>query len=113
MYRPTSFSQLPEIVKNLLIINGLFFLAKITLPNGIDMDKLFALHPFQSADFKPYQIITHMFMHGNFTHLLFTANVQLFDYYIRFCVTCLTVSNLLKDRINLFVWNNQLSQLYQ
>jgi membrane associated rhomboid family serine protease len=71
MYRPTSFSQLPEIVKNLLIINGLFFLAKITLPNGIDMDKLFALHPFQSPDFEPYQIITHMFMHGNFTHLLF------------------------------------------
>jgi membrane associated rhomboid family serine protease len=71
MYRSSSFSQLPEIVKNLLIINGLFFLAKITLPSGIDMDKLFALHPFQSPDFKPYQIITHMFMHGNFTHLLF------------------------------------------
>jgi membrane associated rhomboid family serine protease len=71
MYRPSSFSQLPEIVKNLLIINVLFFLAKITLPSGIDMDELFALHPFQSPDFKPYQLITHMFMHGNFTHLLF------------------------------------------
>ena len=68
MYRPTSFSQIPEIVKNLLIINGLFFLAKMTLP--IDMDKLFALHPFQSPNFEPYQIITHMFMHGNFPHLL-------------------------------------------
>ena len=71
MYRSSSFSQLPEIVKNLLIINVLFFLAKITLPSGIDMDELFALHPFQSPDFKPYQLITHMFMHGDFTHLLF------------------------------------------
>ena len=71
MYRSSSFSQLPEVVKNLLIINVLFFLAKVTLPSGIDMDKLFALHPFQSPDFKPYQLITHMFMHGNFTHLLF------------------------------------------
>ena len=71
MYRSSSFSQLPEIVKNLLIVNGLFFLAKITLQSGIDMDKIFALHPFQSPEFEPYQIITHMFMHGNFTHLLF------------------------------------------
>jgi len=30
-----------------------------------------------------------------------------------FLLTCLTVSNLLKDRINFFVWINQLSQLYQ
>jgi len=71
MYRSTSFSQLPEIVKNLLIINGLFFLAKMTLASKIDMDKLFALHPFQSPDFEPYQLITHMFMHGDFTHLFF------------------------------------------
>jgi len=31
MYRPSSFSQLPEIVKNLLIINGLLFFATISL----------------------------------------------------------------------------------
>jgi len=71
MYRSSSFSQLPEIVKNLLIINGLFFLAKMTLASEIDMDKLFALHPFQSPDFEPYQLITHMFMHGDLTHLFF------------------------------------------
>jgi len=72
MYRPTSFSQLPEVVKNLLIINGLFFLATISLENyGIDFTKWFALHQFQSEDFMPHQLITHFFMHGNFTHLLF------------------------------------------
>ena len=72
MYRPSSFSQLPEIVKNLLIINGLFFLATISLESyGINFTKWFALHQFQSPDFMPHQLITHFFMHGNFTHLLF------------------------------------------
>jgi len=66
------FSNLPEVVKNLLIINGLFFLATSTLQNqSIDLIKLFALHQFQSPDFMPHQLITHMFMHANFTHLLF------------------------------------------
>lgn len=72
MYRPSSFSQLPEVVKNLLIINGLFFLATISLEiYGIDFTKWFALHQFQSDNFMPHQLITHFFMHANFTHLLF------------------------------------------
>ena len=66
------FSHLPEVVKNLLIINGLFFLATWALQNqGIDLSKMFALHQFQSPDFEPWQLITHMFMHADFTHLLF------------------------------------------
>ena len=66
------FNQLPEIVKNLLIINGLFFLATICLKgSGIDLVRWFGLHQFQSPDFMPHQIITHMFMHGSFFHLLF------------------------------------------
>ena len=73
MYRPSSFSQLPEVVKNLLIINGLFFLATISLQGsntGIDLVRWFGLHQFQSPDFMPHQLITHFFMHSNFTHLL-------------------------------------------
>ena len=64
MYRPSNFSELPEVIKNLLIINGLFFLATISLDNfGLDLVKIFGLHQFQSPDFKPHQIITHLFMH--------------------------------------------------
>ena len=66
----TQFGSLPQVTKNLLIINGLFFLGKI-LEIGIDFDKLFALHQFQSASFMPHQLITHMFLHADFTHLLF------------------------------------------
>ena len=72
MFRPTSFSQLPEIIKNLLIINGPLFFATITLDNfGIDLTKSLALHQFQSPNFRPHQLITHFFMHGDFTHLFF------------------------------------------
>ena len=72
MYRPSNFSELPEVVKNLLIINCLFFLATISLDNfGLDLVKIFGLHQFQSADFRPHQIISHLFMHGDFTHLFF------------------------------------------
>ena len=72
MYRPGNFNELPVVVKNLLIINGLLFLATISLSNlGIDLVKIFGLHQFQSNDFRPHQLITHIFMHGSFTHLFF------------------------------------------
>ena len=72
MYRPTSFSQLPEVVKNLIIINGLFFLATISLDSyGIDLTRMLGLHQFQSTNFMPHQLVTHFFMHANFTHLFF------------------------------------------
>ena len=70
---PARFSYLPEVVKNLLIINALFFLGKIVLESkfGIDLDKLFGLHNWQSPDFRPYQLVSHIFMHGDFYHILF------------------------------------------
>ena len=69
----TSFSYLPEIVKNLLIINGLFFLATYVLGSSFNLDlvKHLGLHQFQSPNFRPHQLVTHMFMHGSIGHLLF------------------------------------------
>lgn len=66
------FAGLPVVVKNLLIINVIIFLLKVTgLGNigGTDMDTLFGLHFFSSPLFKPWQLVTHMFMHGGFAHL--------------------------------------------
>ena len=64
--------SLPPVIKNLLIINVLFFLAKQVLPSqGIDLDAMLALHHPQSQLYGPWQIITHFFMHGNFLHILF------------------------------------------
>jgi len=72
-FQPTRFQVLPLIVKNLLIINGLLFLATITFGStfNLDLTKLFGLHFVGSSDFMPFQFITYMFMHGGFTHILF------------------------------------------
>jgi membrane associated rhomboid family serine protease len=72
-YRPTGFNMLPVVVKNLLIINGLFFLASIGLEKGniVDLNDILGMHYFASPLFKPYQIITYMFMHATFMHLFF------------------------------------------
>src|SRR5690349_9768685 len=69
-YRPQRFNLLPEVVKNLLIINGIFYLATVVLKNqGIDLVDMLGLHYFLSPKFRWYQVITYMFMHGNFAHI--------------------------------------------
>jgi membrane associated rhomboid family serine protease len=72
-YRPAGFRMLPPVVKNLLIINGIFFLATLGLGQAfnIDLYDKLGLHYFASEKFAPYQFITYMFMHGNFMHLFF------------------------------------------
>lgn len=67
------FQLLPEIIKNLLIINGLFFLATVVLGNvfGMDLNSLLGLYLPQSDFFQPFQLVTHMFMHGNLGHIFF------------------------------------------
>lgn len=59
--------QLTDVVKNLLIINILLFLGVrfFMEPN------LLAVYYPGSPYFQPYQIVTHMFMHGSFMHLFF------------------------------------------
>ncbi|WP_210463821.1 rhomboid family intramembrane serine protease [Rufibacter roseolus] len=53
------------MVRNLLILNVLmFFLSDRLFPK-----EMFALHDIRSDDFRPYQFVTHMFMHGNLGHL--------------------------------------------
>ncbi len=72
-YRPTGFRLLPPVVKNILIISGLFFLATISLGSAyhIDLNDFLGMHYFASEKFEPYQIVTYMFMHGGFSHILF------------------------------------------
>lgn len=71
-YSPNRFSFLPVVVKNLLIINGIMFLADIVLVRfGINLSDILGLHFFKASGFYPFQLVTYMFMHGNFTHLFF------------------------------------------
>jgi len=71
-YSPRGFTLLPPVVKNLLIINGLFYLATLSFDNafGIDLVSMLGLHYYQSDLFKPYQFVTYMFLHGNISHIV-------------------------------------------
>jgi membrane associated rhomboid family serine protease len=65
-YRPTGYRLLPEVVKNLLIINGIMYLATmILMQKGVDLIDVLGLHYIPSEKFKAYQFITYMFMHDN------------------------------------------------
>lgn len=72
-FRPSGFSVLPTVVKNLLIINVLFFLATIAceMVLHIDLTDYLGLHYIGASGFQPYQLVTYMFMHGSFAHLFF------------------------------------------
>lgn len=88
---PGTFSVLPPVVKNLLILNGLAFLAQMVFdmraggaPFSV-VDRLFALWPVggpypvlptteglvEVGRFWPWQIVTSAFLHGSFGHILF------------------------------------------
>ena len=62
--------NLTPVVKNLLIINALVFLATELLPIG---DRLvhFGALSLGLPWFHTYQYVTYMFLHGNFEHLFF------------------------------------------
>jgi membrane associated rhomboid family serine protease len=85
-YRPNNF---PPVVKNLIIINVLVFIAQLTLANTYHITERFMLYPIMPAElhqllveqgvldnyqkFQPYQVFTHMFSHSPtmFAHILF------------------------------------------
>lgn len=72
-YRPSGFKLLPPVVKNILIISGLFYFATIGVGKAFDIDlsDILGMHYFPAEKFQPYQLVTYMFMHASFSHLLF------------------------------------------
>ena len=78
-FRQSPFSNLTPVVKNLLIINVIFYIASWSLRSFIftingysyDVTTLLSAHYFNSPFFKPWQIITYMFMHGSIEHIFF------------------------------------------
>lgn len=63
---------MPPMTKNLLVVNFLAFVATWVLQrSGIDLTSLLGLHFFLASDFRIYQFLTYMFLHGGFAHLFF------------------------------------------
>lgn len=66
------FRNLPPVTKNLLIINLLFYFAKIVFQRyDIDLTNLLGLHYITASEFHVWQPLTYMFMHANFGHIFF------------------------------------------
>lgn len=67
-------NNIPVVTKNLLLINVmLFVVSMVLLSNGIDLFQVLSARYFNSIYFEPYQVVTHMFMHSNFSigHIFF------------------------------------------
>ncbi|GAA4269894.1 rhomboid family intramembrane serine protease [Hyunsoonleella aestuarii] len=63
--------RISDTVKHLLIINVIMFIGTIAIGDGVLFYDWFAMHFPKNEAFKPWQIFTHMFMHGGPSHLLF------------------------------------------
>ena len=59
--------QTPPVVKNLIIINLLVFMATMLLPVGPQIERWWVGMPL----FRTYQFVTYMFLHANLEHLFF------------------------------------------
>ncbi|WP_417289905.1 rhomboid family intramembrane serine protease [Corallibacter sp.] len=64
-------NRITDTVKHLIIINVLMFIGTMTVGGGTLFYDWFAVHFPKNPAFQPWQIITHMFMHGGFMHILF------------------------------------------
>ncbi|WP_298894716.1 rhomboid family intramembrane serine protease [uncultured Psychroserpens sp.] len=60
-----------DTVKHLLIINVIMFIGTLTLGNGELFYHWFSMYFPENELFKPWQIFTHMFMHGGPVHIFF------------------------------------------
>lgn len=73
-FRYTRPDSLPPIVKNLIFINALFFLATEFLFRDFGdhgLQGFLGLWPINHENFQPYQVFTHMFTHAGIGHIFF------------------------------------------
>lgn len=66
-------SSTPPVVKNLIIINVVAFVIYwfLVSSGAIDLNYRLGMFYIGSPLFKPWQVVTHMFMHGGFMHIFF------------------------------------------
>jgi membrane associated rhomboid family serine protease len=77
-YRSSFLNSIPPVVKNLIAINIVLWLASIVVPGifmkwglNVDLTDILGLHYWESSKFNPAQLITYAFMHGGLAHIFF------------------------------------------
>jgi len=76
--RPSFLNSMPPVVKNLIAINIVLWLASEVVPGiflkwglNVDLTDILGLHYWESAKFNPAQLVTYSFMHGGIGHIFF------------------------------------------
>ncbi|OSZ81087.1 rhomboid family intramembrane serine protease [Chitinophagaceae bacterium IBVUCB2] len=82
-FRPTRVDRFPPIVKNLIIINVLVWVAQLIYDTSdgqltMWLTSKIALYPVGDPDFNPYQIATHMFAHASYSGTVLNYNIVFF-----------------------------------
>lgn len=114
--------QMTPTVKQLLIINILFFAG--TLAVGEQAYDYLSLFYFENAKFEYWQVLSHMFMHGNFLHIAFNM-FALYSFgsvlehfwggkkFLFFYISCGLGSALMHTLVNYLLFNNGLDSLLE
>lgn len=65
--------NIPPITRNLLFINIIIFMVQqvIAQRTGDVLTEIFGLHFYLASDFKIWQLLTYMFLHASWSHVLF------------------------------------------
>jgi rhomboid family protein len=111
--------HITDVIKHLLIINVIVFFGAIVMQEtGVFDTSLLVFHYPESVYFRPYQIVSHMFMHGGLAHLFFNmfALVMLGPYVETFLgpkrfLLLYFVSGFGALGLHLLIWYFQLSGL--
>jgi rhomboid family protein len=65
-------NSIPRVTRNLLFINIILFMVQqlVAQRGGDVLADLFGLHFFLAPDFRLWQVVTYMFLHGSWSHVL-------------------------------------------
>ncbi|MFH6999165.1 rhomboid family intramembrane serine protease [Flavobacterium sp. FlaQc-57] len=111
--------NMTPVVKQLLIINIIFFLGSQLVP--VSYEYLAMFFP-ENPNFKPWQPITHMFMHGGFMHIAFNMFAMVSfgsalehfwggKKFLFFYISCGLGSALLHTAVNYYSFQDVISTL--
>lgn len=112
--------QITDTVKHLIIINILFF--GLSMANISPIFETFPLNYFENNNFKWYQVLTHMFMHGGVSHIAFNmfalysfgATLEQFwgrNKFIFFYISCGLGAAFIHTLSNYYFFHNELITL--
>lgn len=120
-YSGNSFiDSIPPVTRNLLIINFLVWFAQSALPRvGVNIENILALHYWEASQFNPVQLVTYMFLHGDFSHIFFNMfslwmfgrileQVMNGKRFLFYYLTCGIGAALVQELVWTFTWRSEL-----